>query len=540
VFYAPIERGYTALLAFVMKQRWIVVLLMLATLGSIGPLFKAVGKSFLPQNDEAQFAVNVRTPEGTSLEATDLVAERIAREVRAVPGVEFTLVTIGDNDQRTPNLASIYVRLADPAKRNVSQQEMMAKVRKEVVARQPKELRVTVGEISAISGGGGSSANVQYVLSGPDLDKLADYTARILEQLRKVPGAVDVDSSLVVGKPEIVADVNRARAGDLGVTVADVAQSLRLLVGGVTVSSYEEHGEQYDVQVRAEGQYRVNEDGLSLFTVPSQKAGQVPLLDVVGLAREEGFSQINRYNRKRQITLLANVAPGYSESEILAGLEQAIRDQHLPEGYSAVPQGRSRELARTAQNFMIAFAMSFVFMYLILAAQFESWLHPVTILLALPLTLPFALISLMGFGQSLNMFSALGVLVLFGVVKKNSILQIDHTLQLRERGMPRMEAILHANRDRLRPILMTTVAFVAGMIPLLLSRGIGAGQSHATAGVVVGGQVLSLLLTLLATPVAYSLFDDAVEGTGRGVRKLRALLGVPAEPDDAEAPAPGE
>jgi multidrug efflux pump subunit AcrB len=417
---------------------------------------------------------------------------------------------------------------------------MMAKVRKEVVARQPKELRVTVGEISAISGGGGSSANVQYVLSGPDLDKLADYTARILEQLRKVPGAVDVDSSLVVGKPEIVADVNRARAGDLGVTVADVAQSLRLLVGGVTVSSYEEHGEQYDVQVRAEGQYRVNEDGLSLFTVPSQKAGQVPLLDVVGLAREEGFSQINRYNRKRQITLLANVAPGYSESEILAGLEQAIRDQHLPEGYSAVPQGRSRELARTAQNFMIAFAMSFVFMYLILAAQFESWLHPITILLALPLTLPFALISLMGFGQSLNMFSALGVLVLFGVVKKNSILQIDHTLQLRERGMPRMEAILHANRDRLRPILMTTVAFVAGMIPLLLSRGIGAGQSHATAGVVVGGQVLSLLLTLLATPVAYSLFDDAVEGTGRGVRKLRALLGVPAEPDDAEAPAPGE
>ncbi|HET8939268.1 MAG TPA: efflux RND transporter permease subunit [Polyangiales bacterium] len=519
VVYRPIERVYVAILGFVMRFRFIVVLLCIATLGSCVPLFKKVQKSFLPLNDEAQLMISVRAPEGTSLESTDLIAERIAREVRAQRGVNFTLVTIGDNDARTPNLATIYVRLVDPDQRKESQLEVMARIRNDVVKHQPKDLRVSVSEVPAITGGGGTSVTIQYVLSGPDLDQLAKYTESVLERLRKVEGAVDVDSTLVVGKPEIVANIERERAGDLGVSVADVSSSLRLLVGGAQVSTYEERGEQYEVRLRAERGYRANEDGLALVTIPSTKVGQAPLLDVVSLTREEGPSAINRYNRKRQVTLLSNIAPGYGESEILVQLEKAIADQHLPAGYNAMPLGRSRELGRVASSFALAFGLSFVFMYLILAAQFESWLHPVTILLSLPLTVPFALLSLILLGQSLNMFSALGVLVLFGVVKKNGILQIDHTNQLRERGMSRLDAIMQANRDRLRPILMTTVAFVAGMIPLLTSRGIGAGFSHATAGVVVGGQVLSLMLTLLATPVAYSLFDDLRVGFGRLFRK---------------------
>ena len=513
VFYRPIERAYMAVLGWVVHpwRRWIVVALCLVALVAIVPLAKTIPGGFLPKNDEAQFQIDVRTTEGTSMSATALVAERMARQVREWPEVTSTVVTIGDNFQKTPNVASVFVRLLPPDQRKQSQDDLQQRARKEILPTQPKEYRISVSQVPAFGAGTFANAIVQYTLMGPDLGKLTEYSDYITKKMKEIPGAVDIDTTFVAGNPEVVAEVNRRKAADLGVSVADVGLASQLLIGGVKVSRFEDRGREYDILVRASLPYRDNPAALGELAVPSTKLGTVPLLDVVELTHAEGPSKIDRLARQRQVTFLANTAPGVGGGEVGAALEKIVAGMHLPAEYRFSAFGQSKEIKRTGSSFMIAFGLAFIFMYLILAAQFESWLHPITILLALPLTVPFALISLKILHQGLDIFTFLGILVLFGVVKKNAILQIDHINHLRARGLSRRDAILHGNRDRLRPILMTTAAFVAGMLPLVFSKGIGSEFNQATAGPVVGGQILSLLLTLLATPIFYTLFDDVSE-----------------------------
>jgi HAE1 family hydrophobic/amphiphilic exporter-1 len=222
----------------------------------------------------------------------------------------------------------------------------------------------------------------------------------------------------------------------------------------------------------------------------------------------QSASRIDRLDRQREVRLRATVAPGFALADRLAALRAAVTAMNLPTAYTTRVSGRGRELERTFGEFVLAFALSIVFMYMILASQFENLVHPFTILLSIPLCVPFALLSIWLTGNTLNLYSALGILVLFGVVKKNAILQIDHMNSLRAGGMDRASAILQGNRDRLRPILMTTLTFVAGMLPLAVGSGPGAEERRVIAVVVIGGQTLSLLLTLLATPVVYSLLDD--------------------------------
>jgi hydrophobic/amphiphilic exporter-1 (mainly G- bacteria), HAE1 family len=523
VFHA-IDVFYTRLLEWSMAHRGIIAGVAVLVLLSSVPLFMMANKNFMPQDDQSEFEINLRAPEGTSLEATEVITNRVATAVRQrLPEVDYTLVTIGGDPANTRNLGTIYVRLKAIEERSRDQFAVMGAIRNDILPLYAKDLRTSVQPVATIGNGGSQSADIQFLINGPDLQELERISKTLVQKVKTIPGVVDIDTSMSVGKPELGVQVDRPKAADLGVQVGDAAEALRLLVGGDQVTTYNEGGEQYEVHLRAKAADRSTQAAVGSLTIPSSRLGSVTIDDVADFKPGTAPTEISRLARQRQVTVFCNMLPTASQSTVQNAILSEFNRLNTGGDYRGAFTGRSRELGRAAQNFVTAFLLSLVFMYLILAAQFESWLHPVTILLSLPLTLPFALLSIIIFRQSLNIFSALGLLVLFGVVKKNSILQIDHANQLKERGLSTHDAVIQASRDRLRPILMTTFAFVAGMVPLIVSRGIGAGTNHAIGFVIFGGQSLALLLTLVVTPVAYSLFDDAAKLQLFSFRRNRAL-----------------
>jgi hydrophobic/amphiphilic exporter-1 (mainly G- bacteria), HAE1 family len=294
-------------------------------------------------------------------------------------------------------------------------------------------------------------------------------------------------------------------------------------------STFNSGDDQYDVRVRSIEEFRTSAEGLRRMTVPSAKRGSVGLDEVVTIKSGSGPSAVNRINRQRVVTLTANVLPGGSQADVISKMDEAAAEIHMDPEYRKGLAGMSKELGRAGYYFGLAFSLTFIFMYIVLAAQFESFIHPITILLTLPLAVPFGILSLLVMGQTVNVFSGLGLLLLFGIVKKNAILQIDHTNGLRAAGLNRYDAIVQANRDRLRPILMTTIALVAGMLPLVISSGVGSATNRSIGVLVAGGQTLCLLLTLLAVPVFYSMFEDVQDSSvyrkiGNGFRRVGRMV----------------
>jgi HAE1 family hydrophobic/amphiphilic exporter-1 len=544
--YRLIDGGYGLILRGALRFKFLVVVLTILVVLSTGPIFKMMGLSLIPRDDQSEYEVSIITPEGYSLDRTDKLTRELEARLRKLPGTVHVFTTIGSfaggrsiKGQGDVTRASIYIRMKELDQRDYTQFAVQAQAR-ELMADYP-DLRVSVNDVSAFQGGR-RPQTFQMNLAGPDLERLAEYSEKLKEGLAARGGLTDLDTTLSLRKPEVQVAIDREAASDLGVPVATIADTLRVLVGGLPITTFRDQGEQYDVWLRADRKERSTTQGLLDLNVPSAKAGLVKLSSVADLREAKGPTEIERLGRERIVTVLGNPTD-IPLGEAVQRSTEILRSLDLPPQYSYGVSGQAKTLAETGYYFAIAFLLSIVFMYLILAAQFESWSQPVAILMALPVTIPFGLLSLVLFRTPMDIYAMFGLFMLVGIVKKNGILQVDATNQNRRKGMSRRDALIDANHTRLRPILMTTVMLVAAMVPIALGQGPGAGARASMAKVIIGGQMLSLVLALVVTPVFYVLLDQLTGFLRRiGIRFAvePAAPPAPARTPSAREPEPAE
>lgn len=520
--YRLLDGSYGWVLRGALRFRFLVVMLTIAVIGSTVPIGKVMGMSLIPRDDQSEYEISITTPEGYSLDRSSRLTSELEDRIWKLKGTQHVFTTIGQTEggrtvkgEGDVTRATIYVRMTELEERDYTQFAVQQQAR-EMIVDYP-DLRVSVNDVSAFQGGR-RSQTFQVNLAGPDLNKLAEYAGRLTAELKKQQGILDLDTTLSLRKPEVQVLVDREAASDLGVPVGTVADTLRVLVGGLPISKFRDGDQQYDVWLRAEARDRGTAQDLYQLTLPSPTVGLVKLASLARLVDERGPSEIERLGRERVVTVLGN-PEGIPLGEAVSRAEKALQGMNLPPQYSYVFTGQAKTLGETGYYFLIAFTLSITFMYLILAAQFESWMQPIAILMALPVTIPFGMLSLILWRTPMDLYAMFGLFMLVGIVKKNGILQVDATNQLRAKGLSRFDAILEANHTRLRPILMTTVMLVAAMVPIAFGRGPGSGARASMAKVIIGGQMLSLLLALLVTPVFYALLDMVVNLAHRlGIR----------------------
>ena len=509
--YRRVDKSYSWLLRNSLRFKPLVVILTILVVYSTVPISGIMGFTLIPRDDQSEFEVRVRTPEGYSLTQTSKLVGEIEARLKKLRGTQHLFTTIGQTSggrvikgEGDVTNATIYLRMAELEDREYTQFEIQQEAR--VFLTDYPDLRVSVNDVSAFQGGS-RPQTFQINLAGPELNELGRISETLITRLKEKPGLMDLDTTLSLRKPEVQVIVDREKASDLGIQVQTVANSLRILVGGMPITKFRDEGEQYDVWLRAEAQERESSRGLYDLMLPSQTAGLVKLTSLATLKEERGPTEIERLSRERIVTVLGN-PEGIPLGEAVTRAQAIIADMKLPPAYTVVLSGQAKTMAETGYYFAVAFLLSVGFMYLILAAQFESWSQPVAILMALPVTVPFGLLSLVLFQSPMDLYGMFGLFMLVGIVKKNGILQVDATNQLRVKGLARRDAVMGANKTRFRPILMTTVMLIAAMIPIALGQGPGAGARASMAKVIIGGQALSLILALIVTPVFYELLDS--------------------------------
>lgn len=528
--YRSIDRGYEGILRFALRYKPLVIVLAIAVFATTPLIVMKAGFALIPRDDQSEFEISMTTPEGFTLERTDRLVAEIEQQVQRMPDVRYVVSSIGGTalsraakGQGDVTSATMYVRLKDigdysmvpdperPGRQIKNSQFLVQnRVRSEILANYP-DLRASVNDVSAFQGG--KRAQIfQMNLAGPDLSRLEQFAQTISKKLKDQGGVTDVDTSLSLRKPEIQVAIDREAASDLGIPIGTIADSLRILVGGLPVSKYRDGTDQWDVWLRAETKNRSTTKELYQLTMPSPTVGLVKLSSLAQLQEKQGPTEIERLSRDRIVTILANPGGGVPLGEVVSR-SNAIVDEmkakgEMPPEYGRQFTGQAKTLGEVGFYFMQAFLLAVTFMFLILAAQFESWFQPISILMALPVTVPFGLLSLWLWGTPIDLYALFGLFMLAGIVKKNGILQVDATNQNRKHTANREEAILRANRTRFRPILMTTMMLVAAMVPIAMGQGPGSGSRASMAKVIIGGQMLSLVLALIVTPVFYIYLDN--------------------------------
>jgi HAE1 family hydrophobic/amphiphilic exporter-1 len=514
--YAWIDRKYGVMLEWSLAHRPVMLGIAAAVVASAVFLYPRVGKELVPDDDQSEFSVNLRLPRGTSFDRTLEYMTPIEGELRTGLGKNVAaMMTSIQNGS-----GNYSVQLTPIEERTQSQQELMQTARRALSKYKNARISVSGGtDISGASsaggggrggpgGGGGSTNRLSMIVQGPDIEQLQAYAGTLLAKVKDIDGVTDADMSFEASQPELRITVDRQRAADLGVSLDTLSSTMGTLVGGEEVSKYKEGDEQFSVRLRLDEQFRNNPATMGDIFVPAAGNRMVRVSDVAKLDLAGAPSSIDRYNRMRQISVNANLDRlKITLGDGIAAARAKVGELGLKAGYQVTFGGSARTLSQAGNDFVLAVVLSVVFIYMVLASQFNSFIHPLTIMTALPLSLPAGLLALMACGMTINVYSAIGLMMLFGIVKKNSILQVDYTNTLRAEGIDRHTALIQANHVRLRPILMTTIAIVAGMLPIAFGRGAGSGSRASMAVTIIGGQILCLLLTLLITPVVYSYFD---------------------------------
>ncbi|HXT33727.1 MAG TPA: efflux RND transporter permease subunit, partial [Vicinamibacterales bacterium] len=509
--YAWMDRKYGVMLEWSLAHRAVMLIIAGVVVGSAAFLYPYVGKELVPDDDQSEFSVNLRLPRGTSFDRTLEYMTPIEGELRKALGSNLqAMMTSIQNGS-----GNYSVQLTPIEERKQSQQELMQVARRTLAKYRNARISVSGGtDISGASsaggrgGAGGSTNRLSMIVQGPDIDQLQLYANDLLAKVKEIDGVTDADTSFEATQPELRITVDRQRAADLGVSLETLSSTMSTLVGGEEVSKYKEGDEQFSVRLRLDEQFRNDPGAMGDIFVPASGGRMVRVSDVAHLTLGSAPGSIDRYNRMRQISVNANLDRlKITLGDAIAQAHGKVGELGLKAGYQVTFGGSARTLSQAGNDFVLAIVLSIVFIYMVLASQFNSFIHPLTIMTALPLSLPAGLLALMAFGMTINVYSAIGLMMLFGVVKKNSILQVDYTNTLRAQGIDRHRALIEANHVRLRPILMTTIAIVAGMLPIAFGRGAGSGSRASMAVTIIGGQILCLLLTLLITPVVYSYFD---------------------------------